>query len=281
MRPVASGRDHGRALPDEAGSAARMMDVTWVGHATAIVDVAGQRVITDPLLTRRVAHLRRRRELPRHHGIDTTDVDLVLISHAHLDHLHLPSLRPLDPQARVLTPLGTGALLRKAGFHHVTEVEVGDTILHDDVTIEVVNAAHEHGRGPHSRVTARPVGYVISGAGTRCYFPGDTDLFDAMADLRDIDVALLPIWGWGSTLGVGHLTPERAAEATRIIRPALVVPIHWGTYAPENGRRKMPHWFEAPPLQFVTHLEQHGEHDRVRVLEPGQQVTVALREDRP
>jgi L-ascorbate metabolism protein UlaG (beta-lactamase superfamily) len=258
-----------------------MMDVTWVGHATAIVEVAGRRVLTDPLLTRRVAHLRRRRALPRHQGLDTSDVDLVLISHAHLDHLHLASLRTLRPQARVIAPLGTGRLLRKAGFAHVTEVEVGDTIHDDGLAIDVVDADHKHGRGPHSRIRAHPVGYVIDGDGSRCYFPGDTDLFDAMADLQNIDVALLPVWGWGSTLGVGHLTPQRAAEAARIIRPGLVIPIHWGTYSPENGRRGMPHWFDTPPLQFVEHLADHGEHQRVSLLEPGERVSVGVREERP
>ena len=103
-------------------------------------------------------------------------------------------------------------------------------------------------------MTARPVGYVVNGAGRRFYFPGDTDLFDEMADLGDIDVALLPIWGWGSTLGVGHLDPTRAATATGLIRPSIVVPIHWGTYAPEDGRRQLPTWFEQPPEQFEQAL---------------------------
>ena len=178
------------------------MKVQWVGHASALVEVGGHRILTDPLLTRRVAHLRRRRPLPTP---DVADVDTVLLSHAHLDHLHLPSLRGsarTPAFSRRSAPDASSAL---PDFADVTEVRVGDRIDLDGplVTAEVVPAAHKHGRGPHSRVSAPPVGYVVSGEGRRVYFPGDTDLFDAMADLTDIDIALLPIWGWGSSLGNG------------------------------------------------------------------------------
>ncbi len=245
----------------------------WVGHATALIEVGGHRILTDPLLTRRVAHLRRRRALPTP---DVTDVDTVLLSHAHLDHLHLPSLRAIHPNTRFITPFGTGRLLRSAGFDDVTEVRVGDTVHLDGplVTAEVVPAAHKHGRGPHSRVSAPPVGYVVSGRERRVYFPGDTDLFAGMASLDDIDVALLPIWGWGSSLGIGHLDPTRAATATGLIRPGIVVPIHWGTYAPEDGRRQLPSWFDTPPDQFATALAEADLSSHLHLLQPGDSVTV-------
>jgi L-ascorbate metabolism protein UlaG (beta-lactamase superfamily) len=247
--------------------------VQWVGHATALIEVGGHRILTDPLLTRRVAHLRRRRALPTP---DVADVDTVLLSHAHLDHLHLPSLRNVRPNTRFITPFGTGRLLRAAGFDDVTEVRVGDTVHLDGplVTAEVVPAAHKHGRGPHSRVSAPPVGYVVDGGGRRVYFPGDTDLFAGMASLIDIDVALLPIWGWGSSLGVGHLDPTRAATATGLIRPGIVVPIHWGTYAPEDGRRQLPGWFDTPPDQFATALADADLSSHLHLLQPGDSVTV-------
>jgi L-ascorbate metabolism protein UlaG (beta-lactamase superfamily) len=250
------------------------MEVTWIGHATALLDFDGYRVITDPLMTARVAHLRRRRPLP---SPDFYDVDLILLSHVHVDHLHLRSLERLRPTAKVLTPQGSGRLLRKAGFADVTEIVVGDEIDSGPITVEVVPAAHKRGRGPHSRVSADPVGFVVSGGGRRVYFPGDTDLFDGMADLGDIDLALLPIWGWGSTLGEGHLDPKRAAEATRIIQPELLLPIHWGTYAPEDGRRRLPTWFDQPPEDLRTELAAIDELHRLRLVEPGGTVTVPTR----
>lgn len=193
----------------------------------------------------------------------------VLLSHAHLDHLHLPSLRHIRRDTCILTPIGTGRLVRGAGFTDVTEVRVGDRTMLNEVEIEVVPAAHKHGRGPHSRVSAPPVGYIVGGEGQRVYFPGHTDLFDQMAHLEPIDVALPPIWGWGSTLGTGHLDPVRAATATDLIRPGVVVPIHSGTYAPEDGRRALPPWFESPPTQFETALDDLDLHDRLHIVEPG------------
>jgi L-ascorbate metabolism protein UlaG (beta-lactamase superfamily) len=255
------------------------VEVTWVGHATALLDIDGYRVITDPLMTSRVAHLRRRRPLP---SPDVYDVDLILLSHVHVDHLHLRSLQRLRPTAKVLTPQGSARLLRKVGFTDVREIVVGDRIQTGEIdsgpiTVEVVPAAHKRGRGPHSRVSADPVGFVVDGAGRRVYFPGDTDLFEGMADLGDIDVALLPIWGWGSSLGEGHLNPRRAAEATRIIRPELLLPIHWGTYAPEDGRRRLPSWFDQPPQELRTELEAIDELHRLGLVEPGGSVTVPSR----
>ena len=133
---------------------------------------------------------------------------------------------------------------------------------------------HKHGLGPHSRATAPPVGYVINGEGRRVHFPGDTDLFDEMEQLGDIDVAMLPIWGWGSTLGTGHLDPTRATTATGLIRPGMVVPIHWATYAPEDGRR-LPSWFDDPPARFEQALADAGLSQFLHLLHPGESVSIA------
>ena len=80
-------------------------------------------------------------------------------------------------------------------------------------------ADHSNARGPHSRLVAEPVGYILDAGGRAVYFAGDTDLFDEMHDFPPIDVALLPIWGWGPTLGDRHLDPGRAATATHWIEP--------------------------------------------------------------
>ncbi len=251
--------------------------VTWVGHSTVLVDVEGYRTITDPLLTKRVAHLRRRRPLP---SLDQADVDLALLSHIHLDHLHMPSIRQLPPSTAFVVPRNAAPLLRKAGFDDVTEVVEGDVLEAGPLRIEVVHAEHKAGRGPHTKLTASPVGYVIdtdqSGEhhGERVYFPGDTDLFDEMATFADIDLALLPIWGWGSTLGTGHLNPERAAMAAQLIEPRLVVPIHWGTYAPEDGRRGLPSWFTNAPDLFVEAMNDTGQSALLRVVAPGDTFTL-------
>ena len=214
------------------GGASDLVDLTWVGHATALVEIGGVRFLTDPTLTMRLAHLR------RHHTVDldaVRDVDVVLISHVHMDHLHVPSLRLLG-EVTIVVPAGAGRFLRRHGFPMVVETRVGDHRSFGAVTVETVQATHPAGRGPHSRISAPAVGYVLRSPTESVYFAGDTDLFEGMAELASIDVALLPIAGWGPTLGTGHLDPDRAAKATELIRPRLVVPIHWGTYSPISVR---------------------------------------------
>ncbi len=250
------------------------IELTWVGHASVLLDIGGFRVLTDPVLTRRVAHLRRRRAVP---ADEVRDVDLVLLSHAHMDHLHLPSLRLVRPGARFVTAVGSGRLLRAAGFDQVTEIHVGEHVRIGPVGIDAVPANHKPGRGPHSRIEAPPLGFVIDTGSHRVYFAGDTDLFDEMAGLGDIDVALLPIWGWGSSIGSGHLDPDRAAHAVGLIRPRRVVPMHWGTYAPEDGRRRIPHWFDDPAERFADVLGRRDDGGRLAFLEPGSSLSLSPR----
>jgi L-ascorbate metabolism protein UlaG (beta-lactamase superfamily) len=241
-------------------------DIRWLGHASALVELSGTRFLTDPALTARLAHLR------RHHAIDLAairDIDVVLISHVHMDHLHVPSLRMLGGDVQVVVPAGAGRLLRRHGFSNVVETTVGGRTIFGEVTVETVPATHPSGRGPHSRIRAAPVGYVLRSAHRSVYFAGDTDLFDGMADLHSIDVALLPIAGWGPSVGTGHLDPQRAARATELIRPQLVVPIHWGTYSPISLLRNHPGWLYDPAERFASAMADAGHGDRLRLLEPG------------
>jgi L-ascorbate metabolism protein UlaG (beta-lactamase superfamily) len=239
--------------------------LTWVGHATTVIDIDGYRVLTDPLLGRRVAHLRRRQPEPA----DVTDVDLVLVSHAHMDHLHVPSLRRLDPDVPVVAPRGTRSLLARAGLRRIVEVVVGDDVVVDRAGVTVTRADHPAGRWPFGSNRPQPVGFVLEVGQRRVYFAGDTDLFDEMGDLGPVDLALLPIWGWGPSIGVGHLDPQRAVEAATRLSPGLVVPIHWGTFAPEDLRRGAPGWMSTPAVEFERALARTDEDVVAHVLLPG------------
>ncbi len=110
---------------------------------------------------------------------------------------------------------------------------------------------------------------MIEGDGRSVYFAGDTDVFDGMAALAPVDVALLPIWGWGPSLGPGHMDPARAAEAVELIRPEIVVPIHWGTLYPRALERLRPAPLRRPPEQFAEALRSRGSEADLRVLPPG------------
>jgi L-ascorbate metabolism protein UlaG (beta-lactamase superfamily) len=243
--------------------------IEYVGHATVHVDLDGVRLLTDPLLRNRVAHLRRTTRVP--HG-SLRGIDSVLISHAHYDHLDVPSLEKLGKKLPVIVPKGLGGLLRKRRFESVTEIQVGESLAIGELQIRAVPAAHDRKRGPLG-TSADPVGYVISGSKS-VYFAGDTDLFDEMSELGPVDVGLIPIWGWGPGLGGGgHLDPGRAAEAATRIGPRLVIPIHWGTYYPIHlGLTRKPAFLDLPPVEFVAAMHEQGSDIDVRVLAVGESV---------
>ncbi|MFD7557249.1 MULTISPECIES: MBL fold metallo-hydrolase [unclassified Streptomyces] len=255
------------------------VEITWWGHATCTVEDSGVRVLTDPLFARRLAHLRRRAgAVP---PPEAAVADVVLVSHLHSDHLHLPSLARLGPGTRLVVPRGARravpGLARTAGRRglRVTEVAPGEVVdVRDGVRVRAVSARHDGRRLPFGPHRAQALGYVVQGA-ARTYFAGDTGLFDTMAEeVGPVDVALLPVGGWGPYLGPGHLDAGRAARALAELAPAAAVPVHYGTYWPIGMDAVRPHEFHAPGGEFVrlagrlapkvgVRLPGHGE--RVRL----------------
>ena len=227
--------------------------VTWLGHATVVVDLDGQRVVTDPVLRRRVVHLFRDRA-----ATVPDDASGVLLSHLHYDHLDVPSLKAFARDLPVAVPRGGAGLLR--GFADVREVGPGESIELGGLRIDAVEADHDGRRHPGG-VRGPALGYVLRGSRS-IYFAGDTDLFAGMAAFAPLDVALLPVAGWGSKVGPGHLDPQRAAAALALLRPRVAVPIHWGTY--RVGRRN--EGTTAPAEAFVRAAAQLAPEVRVEIL---------------
>jgi L-ascorbate metabolism protein UlaG (beta-lactamase superfamily) len=234
--------------------------LTWLGHATVLLELGGARFVTDPVLRARVAHLRR--EAPRPGPVGR--LDGVLISHGHHDHLDLRSLRRLDRSAPVLAPPDSGWALRLGG-HLVRTVTPGDEVELAGVRVRAVGAAHDGRRVPVGQATSA-VGFVAAGV----YFAGDTEPFPEMAELAgSLDVALIPVAGWGPKVGPGHMDPREAAEALAMLRPAMAVPIHWGTY------RRIGHRGTGDPArEFVAHAAELAPDVRIVVLQPGGSVEI-------
>ena len=240
--------------------------VTYIGHGTVLLELGGVRLVTDPLLRPRVLGVITRAggQAPA-----APAADAVLISHPHPDHLDYPSLRRVGRRTPVVIPRGSAWFLRARGFRDVRELAVGEGLSVGGARISATRAVHDGRRWPVG--PRRPaVGYEIRAAGRRVYYAGDTDLFDAMAELAPVDLALLPIGAWGGVPGAGHLDALRAARAAARMRARLVVPVHWGTYARANLHRRRPDLVVDPPEGLREHMRELAPESELRVLRPGE-----------
>jgi L-ascorbate metabolism protein UlaG (beta-lactamase superfamily) len=247
-----------------------MAALRYLGHSTVLLEIDGVRILTDPVLVDRIGPLRRQSDAVAH-LIDEIDIDVVLISHGHHDHLDLPSLRRVRGRPRIVVPRGLGTIVRG---RDVLEIAAGESFEQGAVRVEAIFADHHGGRRPFGPA-ADALGYRVAGS-VRLYFAGDTDLFAGMAALaRNVDVALLPVWGWGPRLGNGHLDPGRAAEAVARIRPRLAIPIHWGTFYPFGLARFWPGPLSDPPQDFAREVARVAPATEVRILVAGASTDVS------
>ena len=228
------------------------VELTWWGHSTVSVVDDDVHLLTDPLLTQRVAHLTRRRgDTPR-----PRLPDAVLISHLHHDHFHRPSLRRLPAGTIVVVPTGARALLHRLPVE-VREVSPGDTVRVGSARVRAVHAEHDGRRHPGSRWSAPALGYVVE-ASAATWFAGDTGPSETLgSDVGDVDVALVPVGGWGPvsrrSVVDQHLDPVAAADVVARVGASLAIPIHYGTVWPTGLRSDGSAAFDGPGTQFARH----------------------------
>ncbi|MFF0268774.1 MBL fold metallo-hydrolase [Kribbella sp. NPDC004536] len=250
--------------------------MTWWGHATTTIEASGTRLLTDPVLTSRIAHLRRRRgPMP---APEAGDCDAVLVSHLHADHLHLTSLPFVSPDAALVVPRGAAKLIHADSgplySDRCIEVAPGNQIKIGSLEITAVTAHHDGRRLPWSSYSAPALGYRIDSSPS-VWFAGDTDLYDGLAaEAGQVDLALVPVGGWGPSLGPGHLDPVRAAEAVRRVGAATAVPVHFGTFWPIGCDWIKPELFLPPGERFKTAMTETDPAVKVEVLVPGQSLEV-------
>jgi L-ascorbate metabolism protein UlaG (beta-lactamase superfamily) len=222
--------------PDPStGQDDRLTVVGW-GHATVLLNVFGTTVLTDPVLERRIGLGRglvklgprrlvepalRKRELPR--------LDVVLLSHAHMDHTDLGTLRAIPPKVRVVVQSGNRDLVRR--FHAVDELAWGTSTRIGELEVESVETRHWGAR----MVTDRHRGwggYLLRKAGRAVLFAGDTaytDLFNRLRDRGAIDLAILPIGAYDPWVS-SHASPEEAWRMFRALGAEYLLPIHHSTF---------------------------------------------------
>lgn len=255
----------------------QLTQVNYIGHATVLIDIGGIRVLTDPILRDRVFFLQRHGRNPALDLLAERLPDVVLLSHLHYDHADLPSLRRLSRTTTVIAPRGSGKYLSRWAGVEVHEVTEGDKLQAAGVEINALPADHGWGVSV-PRPMAGCLSYVVRDH-LSVYFAGDTDLFEGMRDVGrdfDLDMALLPVWGFSHRVGTGHLTPLTAAQALTRLQPRIAVPIHWGSFrfmGPQSVWNSVD-YLSAPPHDFAEHAARIAPETEVRVLQPGEWTTL-------
>jgi L-ascorbate metabolism protein UlaG (beta-lactamase superfamily) len=252
---------------------APVVHVAWLGHSTVVLDVAGLRLVADPLLGRHNGLLRRRGQRPG--SAAWTGADAVLLSHLHHDHAELRSLRMLGGTP-VLTGHANAAWLRRRGLAG-TALGEGWHELGGGVAVRLVRAVHHSRPMPHRPNGA--YGHLVRAPDALVWLAGDTSLYDEMAEIpalagRDgIDLVILPIGGWGPRLSAGHMGPSEAATACAMTRADAVLPVHWGTLHPP-GMDRLGHWMDRPLAEFRSALASAA--PRCRLVQAASGTAVAV-----
>jgi L-ascorbate metabolism protein UlaG (beta-lactamase superfamily) len=248
--------------------------LTWLGHSTVVLDIDGARVLTDPLLRRHAGLLRRQGPPPLPGAWHRPDV--VLLSHLHHDHAEVTSLRLLRGVPLMSHP-DNARWLRRHRLAPALSLRDDWMTVAPGVEVRQVSAVHAHRPMPHRPNAAN--GHLVRGRSGTVWIAGDTELYPEMEALPDlaggrIDLAVVPVWGWGPRLSGGHLSPEDAARAVAMVRARFAVPVHWGTLHPPWALHLGRRWFDLPGEWFTGALAEHAPTATSIVLAPGQSWSV-------
>lgn len=222
----------------------KRLQVTWVGHATVLVQYGGLNILTDPVFSQRVSPFKhigpKRYSQPGISMDQLPKLDLVLLSHNHYDHFDLESLAVLGNVPRYIIPLKNGPLLEKAGISadRYDEMDWDDTLMHGDLSITHVPSNHWSSRTTKDRKEMLWGGYILEfGDGYRFYFVGDTGWNEALfselgANHGGIDFGLIPIGAYDPRdfMKNSHCNPEEAVQIMQVMGVKQALAIHWGTF---------------------------------------------------
>ena len=271
------------AVPPKVDTTPLDLAVSWYGHATALVEVDGYRVLTDPIWSRRCSPSRtvgpeRMHEVPV--PLEALPaLDAVIISHDHYDHLDMDTIVALAKSQRApfVVPLGVGAHLRKWHIpeHRIVELDWHESHTIGDLTLVCTPARHFSGR-LLTRNTTLWASWVIIGPRHRAFFGGDTGYTKSFAEIgKDhgpFDVSLLPVGAYHPAWPDIHMNPEEAVRAHLDVAEAgkgLLLPIHWATF------RLAPHPWAEPIERLLAAADPAGV--EVVVPRPGERVDAATR----
>lgn len=245
--------------------------LTWIGHSTFLVQLAGLNIITDPIWAEQLAF--HKRLAPA--GIAVADVppiDVILISHSHYDHLNIASLKALSGSKMLIVPVGLGDKLRRKGFSSLIELDWWESASIRGVQFTFVPAQHWTRRTLVDTNSSLWGGFVMAcDAAPSVYFAGDSGYFEGFKQIGmrfpDLDLALMPIGAYDPEwfMSAQHVTPEEALLAFRDVGAKRFVPMHYGSYKLADDT----------PREALDRLEAESRRlglgaDTVRILPHGQ-----------
>ncbi|KHF40036.1 MBL fold metallo-hydrolase [Halalkalibacter okhensis] len=242
---------------------------TWIGHSTFFIQCQGLNILTDPVFSKRMGTEKRLVPL----GIDVAslpDIDIVIISHAHFDHLDFSSIIKLKGNPRYYVPQGLSNLFKKRKITSVSEANWWDGFKHKGIDLHFVPAQHWSRRNLFDRNQAHWGGWIIHSAEHTFYFAGDTGYFRGFCEIGKhfaIDTAFMPIGDyepvWMS--GLQHMNPEESVQAFLDLDAQTFVPMHYGTYrlsmdtGPEALERLEAEWLRKNTRNKNLNILKIGE----------------------
>ena len=239
--------------------------ITWIGHASFLIQFPGLNLLVDPNFANWLFLLKRLRRA----GLDIRDLpaaDMVLLTHAHFDHFHKPTLRRLPSPRIAVVPWGVAELTRGLGFDRVIELEWWESFVRQGLQVTLLPAKHWGARtiGDHHRGYG---GFMIEHQGRRIYHAGDSAYFPGFKEIGSRcapEIALLPIGAYHPEgMRNVHLGPEDALNVFRDLGARWLVPMHYGTF------RLSFEDMDEPPAKLRELARHAGLGDRLRILEEG------------
>ncbi|MBX3274724.1 MAG: MBL fold metallo-hydrolase [Sandaracinaceae bacterium] len=246
------------------------LEITWLGHSTALIDLDGRLFLTDPVFGTRSGPVSfagpKRFHPPPIAPRELPPLDAILVSHDHYDHLDYPTVRALAARETTwITALGVGAHLEAWGVPRERIVELDWWESHElgGVEITATPARHFQGRGPGASAATFWCGFAIRGPRSSAWFSGDTgpwdEGFSSIGErLGPFDLSMIEIGAWHPSWGTIHLGPENAVRVHELVRAKTLMPVHWGTFS------LALHAWDQP----IGHLLELAERDGAELLSP-------------
>ncbi|GAA4700969.1 MBL fold metallo-hydrolase [Brevibacillus fulvus] len=209
--------------------------LVWIGHASFLLQIHGLNILIDPVWANRMG-FEKRLSPPGLPLDELPQIDIVLVSHGHYDHLDFPTLRRLQGNPQFFVPIGLGRLFRKKGFRRISEFSWWEQAEHGGVSFHFVPAQHWTRRSLFDTNTSHWGGWVIQfGQEPALYFSGDSGYFRGFQEIGErfsIGIALMPIGAYEPEwfMSNQHMTPEESIQAFLDLRASLFIPMHYGAF---------------------------------------------------